>query len=358
MITLRVGVLGAGHAAANHVMAARAIAGVEIAAVAARDPVRAREFAQRNGIDRCFETMQQLVESRDIDAVVIALPPAAQPDIAVAAFEAGKHVMCEKLLAACVSDAHRIVAAWRASGCVGAVNFCYRFVPEIRDFRARLLAGECGAPSLVQVDWILSNRLDLSLTHNWKARSEMGGGVLQNFGVHVFDYIFHGLKGVRVLAANGGILNRQRLNDNGDDCEVTGEEHASIFCFSPLIGEVFIHLSLVTTPAIGHRAVAYGDRATLKFFNPASNSHSGPFELTISPDACPKQRAAESSDRSGRSTIGGLAGLFVPVWANFAYAIRCGNTDIEPGIESGLEALRLTSSAKELMRRFDTPHIV
>lgn len=348
---IRVGIVGAGHAADHHVRAARMVEGIEVRAVASRDPHRARDFASRHGVPRVFADPHELVRGDDVDAVVIALPPALQPDLAVAAFRAGKHVLCEKPLAVSLEDASRIEAAWRASGRVGMVNFCYRLVPEIRDFRARLLSGRCGRLSLVQVDWVLGSRLDRTLTHNWKAQDEMGAGTLQAFGAHVFDYLFHDLQGTRILAARRGTLFPLRPDGAGGACEATGDEFAAVLCLDPTLGTVFINLSLVASPAIGHQGTAIGESGSLAFRNRAGNPHHGPFELvaTGGDGRAVVVAPVEPVDALPSRADGGLHLLFQRVWSRFRSAVADGVPDMKPSIACGVAATRLTCQAHDFI---------
>ena len=179
----------------------------------------------------------------------------------------------------------------------------------------------------------------------------MGGGALHGFGVHVFDYLFHGLAGTRVLAAQSGVLAKSRADETGIERAVTCDERASVLCSDPALGAVFIHLSLVTFPALGHRGTAYGDGSTLRFFNPARNPHHGPFGL-VSENAAGSEilTPAQGDGLAGRPETG-LAVLFGRIWARFADAIASGRTDAEPGMESAVQALRLTGAAQTLARQ-------
>ena len=78
---------------------ARETLGVEVRGIASRTLQKAEEFAAIYGIKQGFGSYEALLESSDIDAVYIALPPALHYDWARRTIEAGKHVLCEKPLA-------------------------------------------------------------------------------------------------------------------------------------------------------------------------------------------------------------------------------------------------------------------
>ena len=104
-----------------------AVEGVELTAVAARDLARARETAERWGAPLSFGSYAEMIESDEIDAVYIGTPAAHHRQWAIAAIEAGKHVLCEKPFAANADDARLIADAARIrevldSGVLGRID--------------------------------------------------------------------------------------------------------------------------------------------------------------------------------------------------------------------------------------------
>jgi predicted dehydrogenase len=109
---LRVGIIGLGHnTRLRHVPGLRAIAGVEIAAVCNRRPESTRAAARELGIPRVYEHWQDLVESPDLDAIVIGTWPYLHCPITLAALELGKHVLSEARMAMNAAEAHRMLEA-------------------------------------------------------------------------------------------------------------------------------------------------------------------------------------------------------------------------------------------------------
>lgn len=116
-MTLRIGILGAARVATYAmVAAAREVEGVTIQAVAARDPARAQAYAAEHGIAKIYPDYQTLIESDDVDAVYVALPPNLHARWSIAALAAGKPVLCEKPFALSMGDAESMVAAEAAHG--------------------------------------------------------------------------------------------------------------------------------------------------------------------------------------------------------------------------------------------------
>jgi predicted dehydrogenase len=116
-MTLRIGILGASRVAVYAMIAAaQDVEGVEIVAVAARDPERARAFADQHDIAKTYPDYRALINADDVDAVYNGLPPNLHATWSVAAVEAGKPVLCEKPFALCAADVEAMLAAEARTG--------------------------------------------------------------------------------------------------------------------------------------------------------------------------------------------------------------------------------------------------
>ncbi|KAA2251174.1 Gfo/Idh/MocA family oxidoreductase [Solihabitans fulvus] len=142
---VRIGVLGAARIAPNALIKpARDNGTAEVTAVAARDPQRAREFADKHGIGRVHEGYQALLDDPTIDAVYNPLPNGLHGRWTLAALEAGKHVLCEKPFTANAEEARTVAAAAKDSGLVVMEAFHYRYHPLARRMRDIVESGELG----------------------------------------------------------------------------------------------------------------------------------------------------------------------------------------------------------------------
>src|ERR1700676_3696443 len=140
---IRFGVLGAARVAAYGLLApARETQGGEVNAIASRTLQKAEKFAADHGIEHGFGSYEALLEARDIDAVYIALPPALHHDWTRRAIEAGKHVLCEKPLAANAQQAEELVLLARKHDRVLVEAMHIRYMERLR--RQRELVGGGG----------------------------------------------------------------------------------------------------------------------------------------------------------------------------------------------------------------------
>ena len=139
------GVLGAAAIApAAIVKPAREVPGVTVAGIAARDPARARRFAERYGIPRVYDSYADLVSADDVDAVYIPLPNGLHGTWTRRALAAGKHVLCEKPFTADAAEAREVAEAAAAGDRVVMEAFHYRYHPLAARVLELLDAGAIG----------------------------------------------------------------------------------------------------------------------------------------------------------------------------------------------------------------------
>ena len=142
MDRLRIGTLGAARITpAALIKPSRHVPEVEIAAVAARDPSRGRQFAIKHGIPVVHESYAALIADPNIDAIYNPLPNSLHAPWTLRAIEAGKHVLCEKPFTSNAAEAAQVAAAAKGSGLVVMEAFHYRYHPLARRMR-EVVAGQ------------------------------------------------------------------------------------------------------------------------------------------------------------------------------------------------------------------------
>lgn len=179
---VRIGLLGAARIApAAVVEPARRDDRVEVTAVAARDPRRAAEFADRHGIPHVLDTYEDLIASDLVDAVYVGLPPSAHAPWTIAALEAGRHVLCEKPFSCTSDEAVAMVAAADRTGLVLCEAFHWRYHP-LADRLHELLHVEHRLGTLRHVEAAFDAPIpDLTdIRHD----PRLGGGALMDLGCY------------------------------------------------------------------------------------------------------------------------------------------------------------------------------
>jgi predicted dehydrogenase len=176
------GVIGAGLFGENHALVYSRLPGVELVAVCDQNEARAREVAERYGARTYYTDYVQLLAEPDISAVSIATPDFAHSEIALAAAQAGKHILCEKPLATTVEEAQSIVDAAARAGVKLMVDFHNRVNPPFVAARDSVRDGAIGTPSYAYAR--LSNTTFVPLEMlSWADRSS----ALFFLGSHAID---------------------------------------------------------------------------------------------------------------------------------------------------------------------------
>ena len=158
---------------------------VELAAVCDIIPERAQAFAAEHGIAKAVTDYRDLV-ALDLDAVDICTPNRFHSEIAVAALEAGRHVITEKPDAINADEARRMAATATASGKVLMAMRNNRFTPHFQFLRQVVAEGQMGDIYAGRVGWI--RRRGIPGRGGWfTTKSLSGGGPLIDLGVHVID---------------------------------------------------------------------------------------------------------------------------------------------------------------------------
>lgn len=194
MDVVRMGVIGIGGMGSNHCrqMAEQKIPGLRLTAVADVREVR-REWAKENlpAEVHIYETADALMDSGDVDAVLIATPHYFHPEIAAAGFRRGLHVISEKPAGVYTKQVREMNGEAEKSDVVFALMFNQRTNPLYRKLREMVQSGEYGA--LKRVNWIITDWYRTQAYYDsgdWRATWDgEGGGVLLNQCPHQLDLL-------------------------------------------------------------------------------------------------------------------------------------------------------------------------
>lgn len=204
---VRLGLLGCGRAARDlHLPALARVPEVRVVALADPDPERLRVAADRTTGARRETDWRAVLDDPAVEAVAVFLPPVLHADAAIAALDAGRHVLIEKPLALSVDECDRVIARARTSDRITMVGFNLRWHRLVRRARALLAAGEVGAPLLVRSTFTSGVRLGADAPP-WRHDRTLGGGVFMEVAVHHFDLWRHltGAEVVEVSATASGV---------------------------------------------------------------------------------------------------------------------------------------------------------
>ncbi len=188
---LRFGIAGAGMIAEFHAKAIAAMSGAELVAVHARRREQADEFAGRHGC-AAYDDFASFLAHRPLDVVTICTPSGAHLEPAVAAANAGKHVICEKPLEVTTARVDEMIAACEARGVMLAGVFPRRFNPATALLKSAIGEGRFGTIVMADANvkwWRTQEYYDSGA---WRGTWSLdGGGALMNQSIHTVDLLLH-----------------------------------------------------------------------------------------------------------------------------------------------------------------------
>lgn len=191
MDNVRFGIVGLGNMGSFHVDSFASLKGATLAAVCDASQKNLDAAGKKTSAKR-FGSYQEMLAARGIDAVLIATPHLLHPEIALAAFDKGVHVLCEKPLAVTVGQGRAVVdAAAKHPNLKFGMMFQQRTMPIYRKLRELIADGELGEIS--RITWIVTDWFrtwTYYASGGWRATwSGEGGGVLINQCPHNLDLI-------------------------------------------------------------------------------------------------------------------------------------------------------------------------
>jgi predicted dehydrogenase len=183
--TLRVGVIGVGGIAKTHFPGWRESPDAEMIAFGDIAPDVLKRIGEEQGIDRLYDTGYDLIADRDIDIVDICVPNRYHAPLAIAALNAGKHVICEKPLAPTPAEIHDMIRARDASGKLLMTAQHFRFQGSAKALKAEIEDGLLGHVYHAR-SWML-RRQAAPTRPGFIMKEHSGGGPCIDIGVHILD---------------------------------------------------------------------------------------------------------------------------------------------------------------------------
>lgn len=188
MSGLGVAVVGAGSIATAHLDAYAADPDAALVAVVDRHPERSAALAARYGVGATYTSPAEALRDDRIQALSLCTANESHAELAVAALEAGRHVLVEKPLATTVPGALAVQEAARRSGRIVQVGFVRRFSGNVVTLKRFVDAGELGEVYYGRA----SNLRRAGHPGGWYgARDRSGGGPLIDIGSHVLDLCWY-----------------------------------------------------------------------------------------------------------------------------------------------------------------------
>ncbi|MCE2747727.1 MAG: inositol 2-dehydrogenase [Rhodobacter sp.] len=207
-MTIRFGLLGAGRIGKVHAKAITADSNARLVAVADAVPAAAQAIADQYGC--AIRSIDGILVSKDIDAVVICTPTDTHADMIEAFARAGKAIFCEKPIDLSLERVKACLNVVRDTGATLMVGFNRRFDPHFRAVRAEIDAGTIGAVEQV----VITSRDPAAPPAEYITRS---GGIFRDMTIHDFDMARFLLgEEIATVSAAASVLVDPKIGDLGD----------------------------------------------------------------------------------------------------------------------------------------------
>jgi len=198
MRPIRIAVIGLGFGRAVHIPVFQSLIGdVEVVAVVGSEPKKAQVIAQQLGVTHSFANYQQL-ETLDLDAVSVALPPSLSGPVIKWAVDRGIHVLAEKPLSNSVAEIQEILSSIEAfqkktpeNNFVGMCDFQFVELPAFQHLIHELDSRLSKDIKFIRINWMVQSYAEEKDLLNWKRSLSQGGGVLNILGSHLLYYVEH-----------------------------------------------------------------------------------------------------------------------------------------------------------------------
>jgi len=346
---VRFAIIGAGVIGRTHAACIRALApGATLALVVDEVPGRACDLAAAYGAEAA--TSASAAFSRDdIDAVAICTPSGRHADLAVAALDAGKHVIVEKPIDVTLRAARRVADAEARAAAIVTVVSQHRFDPSSQVVHRAIQEGRLGrlTSGVASVAWWRSQ--DYYDSGDWRGSWALdGGGALMNQGIHTVDLLVWMLGEPVEVNARTACLAHQRIE--AEDIAV-----AVIRFASGALG--VLHATTAAYPGLTARIQVHGDRGSavidgdrLTYFHAAtgdagSPGHGATADLNQAADLLPGLAPAPAAG----SDPGALSDAHLHQYRDFVEAIERGRRPAVT-VDDAIRALAVVAAVYESAR--------
>lgn len=155
---------------------------------------------------KVYTDYHKLLEDPEIDVVHVCTPNVAHCPITVAAFEAGKHVLCEKPMAATTEDAKKMMDAWKKSGKKFTIGYQNRFRTDAQAFKRCCVEGKLG-----DIYFAKAHAIRRRAVPTWGVfpdKSKQGGGPLIDIGTHALDITLWCMDNYKPVSVMGSVFEK------------------------------------------------------------------------------------------------------------------------------------------------------
>jgi len=261
---IRLGLIGAGkNTRDRHIPGYQKVEGVEIAAVANRSRESGQAVADQFNIPAVYDNWQDLLEDPDIDAVCIGTWPYMHRTLTLAAFKAGKHVLCEARMATTAQEAQEMLDASRLRP-----DLIAQIVPSPLSYKIdnllqeKINGGYIGDLIGVSVQSLGNNFMDQGGPMHWRNDRDLSGFNILNMGIW-YEAMIRWVGRATKVTAMTKINVSSRKDESGSVNSISIPDHVDIIAELANGAQANMHFSAVTGLSSGSGVWIYGSEGTI-----------------------------------------------------------------------------------------------
>lgn len=263
---LNVAVIGAGFAKTAILPALVHVPGVRPVAVASARLTSASEAADLFGVPQAYDDWRKMLAEQPLDLVCIATPTHLHAAMAMAALDAGAHVLCEKPMALDRHEASAMLAKAKSLGRLHMVDHELRFNPNRRKVKALIDGGAIGEVRHVHIHNITSTYGDVGARRedDWLSYAATGGGRLGANGSHQIDLLRWWLGDVRAVSGQVATITAERQDpESGKAWRATADDLTQFSLEMESGALVHVLSSGVARHELGNHTQVFGSEGTI-----------------------------------------------------------------------------------------------
>ncbi len=267
MTEIGIGILGGGYMGKAHSVAMSAVGAVfntalrpRLEMICASTPESAERYRAAFGFARATDDWRVLVNDPKVGAIVIATPQAFHREIAEAAFELGKPVLCEKPMGADIEDAAAMVAAAEATGVANMVAYNYVRTPATEYARALIADGVIGEVTWFRGEHTEDFLADPQAPATWRTDG-MANGTMGDLAPHMINAALALIGPIKEVSAEVETVHKTRPGGT-----VTNDDHAQMMCRfeSGVMGHMYFS-RVATGRKMGYAYEVSGTKGAIRF---------------------------------------------------------------------------------------------
>jgi len=262
---VKVGIIGTGFGLSAQLPGFRACEGVEVVALCGSNHERTKALAQKHGIAHAFTDYHAMLQLDTLDLVSIVTPVSLHYPMTLAAFQAGKHVLCEKPMAMDLAEATSMLAAAETASRIHMIDHELRFNPTRVRLKELLEAGYIGEIYHATITTSSNFRADPDARPwDWWSDATQGGGSLGATASHQIDLLQWWIGQISQVSAEiDTFVKQRRLPDSTHYVTVTSDDYCSLLLRFENGQRGSIVITSVARHPAGTRVEIHGEHGSL-----------------------------------------------------------------------------------------------